>query len=136
MWMRGKLALLLFSVYSVVSSSFVSRSFRMRPCVSLVVFAALICNHANAANPPAKPAVSAQPAAQTSAGTRGFSVDDLVRLDRVSNPALSPDGQRIVFTMRETDIAANRGRTDLWVFDLAKPKPRRVTSHPEDDSQP
>jgi dipeptidyl aminopeptidase/acylaminoacyl peptidase len=64
-----------------------------------------------------------------------FSVQELVRLQRVSDPALSPDGKTVVFTVRETDISANRGRTDLWALDLATKGavPRRLTSHPEND---
>ena len=66
-----------------------------------------------------------------------FSVDDLVRLRRVSEPALSPDGKTVVFTVRETDMDANRGRTDLWALDLVtkNAQPRRITSHPENDSE-
>lgn len=64
-----------------------------------------------------------------------FSVEDLVRLNRVSDPVLSPDGKTVAFTVRETDMAANRGRTDLWSLDLATKgaQPRRLTSHPEND---
>ncbi|HEY5810064.1 MAG TPA: S9 family peptidase [Povalibacter sp.] len=64
-----------------------------------------------------------------------FSVDDLVRLNRVSDPTLSPDGKTAVFTVRETDMAANRGRTDLWSLDIATKgaQPRRITSHPDND---
>ena len=40
-----------------------------------------------------------------------FSVEHLARLQRVSEPALSPDGRWSVFTVRETDMDANRGRT-------------------------
>lgn len=69
------------------------------------------------------------------AGTRSFTVDDLVRLNRVTEPVLSPDGKTVVFTMRETDLDANRGRTDLWALDLGTKgaQPRRLTSHPEND---
>jgi len=64
-----------------------------------------------------------------------FSVQDLVRLKRLSEPALSPDERYIVFTLRETDIDADRGRTDLWLLDLQQPsaQPQRLTSHPEND---
>lgn len=67
-----------------------------------------------------------------------FSVEDLVRLERVSEPTLSPDGKTVVFTLRETDIAANRGRQDLWSLDLATKgaQPRRLTSSPENDNAP
>lgn len=67
-----------------------------------------------------------------------FNVDDLVNMQRVSDPALSPDGRTVVFTVRETDLAANRGRTDLWALDIATKgaQPRRLTTHPEGDSSP
>jgi dipeptidyl aminopeptidase/acylaminoacyl peptidase len=67
-----------------------------------------------------------------------FSVEDLVRMQRVSEPVLSPDGRTAVFTVRETDLAANRGRTDLWALDIATKaaQPRRLTTHPEGDSSP
>src|SRR5262245_21418238 len=67
-----------------------------------------------------------------------FSVEDLVRLKRVSEPALSPDGKTVVFTVRETDVAANRGRQDLWSLDLATKgaQPRRLTTDPENDNAP
>ncbi|MET0497261.1 MAG: S9 family peptidase [Steroidobacteraceae bacterium] len=69
------------------------------------------------------------------AGKTPFSATDLVRLQRVSEPAISPDGKTVVFTVRETDMNANRGRTDLWSLDLATKGalPRRLTSHPEND---
>jgi dipeptidyl aminopeptidase/acylaminoacyl peptidase len=66
---------------------------------------------------------------------RGFTADDLVRLARISAPALSPDGATLVYTLRETDLAANRGRTDLWSLDLrtAGATPRRLTRHEAND---
>jgi dipeptidyl aminopeptidase/acylaminoacyl peptidase len=65
-----------------------------------------------------------------------FSVQDLVRLKRVSEPAVSPDERFLAFTVRETDLEADRGRTDLWLLDLRKSdaQPERLTSHPENDS--
>ncbi|MDY6947817.1 MAG: S9 family peptidase [Pseudomonadota bacterium] len=65
-----------------------------------------------------------------------FTVEDLVRLQRVSEPAVSPDGRSVVFSVRETDMAANRGRVDLWSLDLATKgaQPRRLTTHPDNDS--
>lgn len=69
---------------------------------------------------------------------RPFSIDDLVRLARISEPALSPDGNTVVYTVRETDMAANRGRLDLWSLDLAnrEAQPQRLTTHPENDGSP
>lgn len=67
---------------------------------------------------------------------RAFTVQELVRLKRVSEPALSPDGRTVVFTLRETDLEANRGRTDLWSLDITTKGalPRRLTSDPANDT--
>jgi dipeptidyl aminopeptidase/acylaminoacyl peptidase len=64
-----------------------------------------------------------------------FSIEHLVRMQRVSEPVLSPDGQSVVFTVRQTDMEANRGRQDLWILDVVAKgaQPRRLTSHPEND---
>jgi dipeptidyl aminopeptidase/acylaminoacyl peptidase len=68
------------------------------------------------------------------AAPHGLTAADLVSLARVSEPALSPDGRRLVFTLRETDIANDRGRTDLWLLELDGDAPaRRLTSHEEND---
>ncbi len=74
------------------------------------------------------------PAAEPAA----FAPDDLVRLKRVSDPQVSPDGRLVAFTLRETDIDANKGRTDLWVVSLTEraPTARRLTQHPANDSNP
>jgi dipeptidyl aminopeptidase/acylaminoacyl peptidase len=65
---------------------------------------------------------------------RGLTAEDLVNLARISEPALSPDGRRVVYTVRETDIEADRGRTDLWLLEFGDDEsPRRLTSHEEND---
>jgi len=49
---------------------------------------------------------------------RAFDVNDLVNLERVSDPRLSPDGKRVVYQLRQTDYAANKGINSLWLLDL------------------
>ena len=73
-------------------------------------------------------------AATLAAGTamaapRGFTVEDLVRMERVGSPAISPDGKQVVYTVRTTDMEKNRGNTQLWMLDLRNPKasPVRLT---------
>jgi len=46
-------------------------------------------------------------------------VRDLANFERVSAPALSPDGRKVVFAVRSTDYAANKGVTALYIEDLA-----------------
>ena len=68
------------------------------------------------------PAAAAAPATPTPAAPRqAFTVQDLVRLRRVSDVALSPDGRYAAYTLRTTDLDANRGRTGLWMIDLDHP---------------
>ena len=40
-----------------------------------------------------------------------FTIDDLVRLKRLSDPQVSPDGTQLVYVQRETDMDADKGRT-------------------------
>ncbi len=67
-----------------------------------------------------------------------FTPQDLVSLRRVSDPVVSPDGRYAVFSLRETDPEANKGRTDLWLVDLASATSslRRLTQHPANDGSP
>ena len=84
----------------------------------------------------AQPTLAAQAAAEVAAGP--LKVEDLVRLKRVSDPQVSPDGNHVAFVLRETDIEANKGRTDIWLLDLrAKDaQPRRLTQSAANDSSP
>ncbi|UYY58941.1 alpha/beta hydrolase family protein [Sphingomonas sp. S2-65] len=52
------------------------------------------------------------------ATARDLTIDDVATLSRVGAPAVSPDGRWLVWQQRETDLAANRGRLDLWRLDL------------------
>jgi dipeptidyl aminopeptidase/acylaminoacyl peptidase len=67
-----------------------------------------------------------------------FTVDDLVRLKRISDPQVSPDGHQVVFVQRETDMDADKGRTSLWILELSsRPETaRRLTSVAANDSSP
>ena len=46
-----------------------------------------------------------------------FTAADLVSLNRVSDPQVSPDGRYVAYVLRETDLEANKGRTDLWLLE-------------------
>lgn len=65
-----------------------------------------------------------------------FTVRDLVAMDRVSGPVVSPDGRRVVFTVSALDVDANRRRTDLWIVGIDGTGLRRLTSHPATDTSP
>ena len=63
-----------------------------------------------------------------------FSVHDMLAMDRISDPQVSPDGTTVAFTVRVTDVAANKGRTDVWVAAVDGSRARRLTAHEANDS--
>jgi dipeptidyl aminopeptidase/acylaminoacyl peptidase len=65
--------------------------------------------------------------------THPFSIHDMLAMDRISDSRVSPDGKWIVFNVRETDLEANRGRTDIWIVGADGKNLRRLTSHPAAD---
>ncbi len=64
-----------------------------------------------------------------------FSVQDMVALHRLSDIEVSPDGKRVLYTLRSTDMSANKGRTNLWSLDLLKrgAKAVQLTDDPAND---
>ncbi|KPK44524.1 MAG: peptidase S9 [Phycisphaerae bacterium SG8_4] len=74
--------------------------------------------------------------AAAGAETHPFSVHDMLAMDRLSDPQVSPDGESIVFVKRQTDLEADRGRTDLWFVGVDGTNLRRLTSHQAADSNP
>lgn len=65
-----------------------------------------------------------------------FNVNDLVTMKRLSSQTVSPDGKLIAFVLRETDMDANKGRTDLWLVGIDGQNMRRLTAHPGADFNP
>jgi dipeptidyl aminopeptidase/acylaminoacyl peptidase len=54
----------------------------------------------------------------------------LWQLKRVSGPAVSPDGSQFVYGIRQYDIEANRGSTDLWIMSVEGGSPQQLTNTP------
>ena len=79
-----------------------------------VVFALLALSAAATAGAPA--AAPAQP----------FTVRDLVSLDRISEVVASPDGKRVAYTLRSTDMEANKARTGIG----CRPRPATAAPRP------
>jgi len=65
-----------------------------------------------------------------------FSVHDMLAMEQISGWQVSPDGERIVFEVEQTDLEANEGRSDLWLVGSDGSNLRRLTSHRENDSNP
>jgi dipeptidyl aminopeptidase/acylaminoacyl peptidase len=57
-----------------------------------------------------------------------FDARDMVMMDRVSDPQISPDGKWLAYQLRQTDFTANKGVNSLWLLDLnaKEAKPRQL----------
>ncbi len=74
--------------------------------------------------------------ATTTALAEPFTAETLVRLDRVGAPVLSPDGSKVAYTLRTTDMEANKGVYDLWWTAFSDGKTHQLTSHTANDTSP
>ena len=52
------------------------------------------------------------------AAPHGLAAEELVAFDRVSSPVLAPDGELVVFSLRQADVAANKASSSLWAIGL------------------
>jgi len=68
--------------------------------------------------------------------THPFSIHDMLAMDRIGDPQVSPDGKWITFVLRTTDLDANKGRTDIWVVGADGEGLKRLTADPAGDWNP
>lgn len=99
---------------------------RSFPAVATVASAALLLFAAPLAAQPQAP-----PAAK-----RPFTVDDLWALQRVGEPALSPDGTLVAYTVSVYDAEEDKRSSDVWVMPVAGGTARRLTTNKASDSSP
>ena len=59
---------------------------------------------------------------------RPFTVGELLKVRRVSDPQLSPDGKWIAFTVRDIDKAGNRGVDQIYLLPTAGGEPKLLGS--------
>ncbi|MFT5784421.1 MAG: dipeptidyl aminopeptidase/acylaminoacyl peptidase, partial [Candidatus Krumholzibacteriia bacterium] len=65
-----------------------------------------------------------------------FSVHDMLAMERLSDPQVSPDGKWVAFNVSTPDVDANRSRTNLWLASLDGKVTRQLTDNPASDSSP
>ena len=67
---------------------------------------------------------------------RPLQLEDMFRIQRVSDPQLSPDGKTVAYIIGVVDKAANRTNTDIWLMPLAGGKTTQLTNAPKADRHP
>ena len=73
--------------------------------------------------------VSAQEAAK-----HAITFDDMIRLHRISEAHVSPDGKWAAFTVSTPDMDANRGASNIWVAPTAGGTAMQLTQSGHDTS--
>ncbi len=67
---------------------------------------------------------------------RAFEIADLYRLASPSAPSLSPDGSRVAFGVRRTDLEAGESWSDIWIVNRDGSDARALTGSRKNDSAP
>ena len=67
-------------------------------------------------------------AGYTRAQASRFTVEELLRIQRVADPQLSPDGRLVAYQVTVPDVAANRSLTQIYVVPAAGGEPKQLTS--------
>lgn len=70
------------------------------------------------------------------ADTRTPTIDDMVALKRVSQPAMSPDGSRVAWVVRKANWDENAFETEIWLAEVKNGVPRAFTQSKKSSDAP
>jgi dipeptidyl aminopeptidase/acylaminoacyl peptidase len=65
-----------------------------------------------------------------------FTIDELLQVRRVGEPQISPDGRWIAYTIADTDKAANRRTTQIYLISSQGGDPRQLTNEKQSSTSP
>jgi dipeptidyl aminopeptidase/acylaminoacyl peptidase len=70
------------------------------------------------------------------AGKRPITFQDLMKIQRIADPQVSPDGRWIAYQQTSVDLAANKQTTHLWLVPVEGGTPRQLTQGDASDTRP
>ena len=65
-----------------------------------------------------------------------FSINELIAVNRVGDPQLSPDGRTVAFTIGTVDKSANRTLTQIYTIPIEGGTPKQITNGTSSSSSP
>ena len=65
-----------------------------------------------------------------------FTATEMMKLRRLADPQVSPDGTLVAYAQTDVDLAGGTRNSDLWLVPVAGGDPRRLTSHAKSDTEP
>jgi dipeptidyl aminopeptidase/acylaminoacyl peptidase len=69
-------------------------------------------------------------------GPPAFTVDEMLKLKRVSDPQLSPDGTKIAFVLTDVNQEQNTRNNDIWIVPVAGGAPVKVAGTERSEDRP
>lgn len=75
-------------------------------------------------------------ASSAQAQAKPFTVNDLLKIRRVGDPQLSPDGRWIAYTISDLNMDANRRITQIYLISVDGGEPKQLTNAPQSSSGP
>lgn len=64
-----------------------------------------------------------------------FTPEDLLSMNRLADPQVSPDGKYVLFSQTECDIRTNKKNSDLWIYDFETENTKKITNRPTSEYQ-
>ena len=65
-----------------------------------------------------------------------ITIEDLMKIQRISDPQVSPDGKWIAYVQTTVDLAADQKTSHIWLLSTEGGRPRQVTRGEGSDSRP
>ncbi|ABF43193.1 peptidase S9, prolyl oligopeptidase active site region [Candidatus Koribacter versatilis Ellin345] len=65
---------------------------------------------------------------------RAFTFDDMMKLKRVAEPYLSPDGKWAAFTVTDVSLETNKKTNHIWIVPVAGGEARQLTNYSGEDN--
>ncbi|MGB2908624.1 MAG: S9 family peptidase [Candidatus Aminicenantaceae bacterium] len=62
--------------------------------------------------------------------------NDFIRIKRIADPQVSPNGTLVAYVVTEMDLEQNSSNSDIYVIPLKGGEARRLTTYPKSDSHP
>ena len=67
-------------------------------------------------------------------GKHPISFDDMIRMHRLADPKISPDGKWVAYVLATPDMNANRNASNLWLVAISGGEPIQLTQSGHDSS--
>jgi dipeptidyl aminopeptidase/acylaminoacyl peptidase len=80
--------------------------------------------------------LSSAAARQTQPSPKPFTIEDLIKVRRVSDPQLSPNGRVVAYTIADTDKAANKRTSQIYIVSIDGGEPTQLTNDKQSSSSP